>query len=997
VYFRNMNRLKGEYFPLSARILRSLFFVCGLLACPLFLMGQQLNFHNLNEASSSESYCVLQDTKGFIWFSTEKGLYRYDGRTYKNFNSDNGLPHSSVFQLCEDSKGRILFNSLHKVGFVFNDSIFFPQLNRKLSEFLTHGALIFNLYIDDNHILWIGTYKGLFRTLKPDDYSDIEEVKPLGADSARVIITILDNKTAIYSINHGKCIMNNGTFSYHLVINNNEKYYNIPYTTYAKDLDPSQFSTILAKDGNILWSCANKLYTIRRDGTFSIKKYETNIIYLYQDKEGGIWVGLTNKGACYYKNSSLEGKPVVSLQDISVSYVFEDNENGFWISTLGRGIFHANSKWVTDYSNHNGLNKKIAAIGVLNNKILVNDYNSFISVIEDTSIKEVFPSGDCTIKSVCNYYNFEDKLYITCFPSLLTADTSFTKWSILTEKKSKRGILLYDLAESPSGKKYGVSYASIYNVNKDSISVMDMLPSRCACVCVTGKGEILAGCEKGLYNYVNEKCIDINQLNGLPQIAVHSIREDIDGAIWTLTNGDGIYVYRHDKLIKTISVKNGLASNYTHAIVFDDKGNAWVGTDNGLSKISIHNNYSISNFDIRHGLISNEVLRLALKGNSLWVGTVNGLCMADITRMGKNTVPPPVYIGSVLVNDSAVKNVEIFPHNFNNFKFHLLAPTFKDEASRFVYQLIGFDTIWRSADVADISFTNLPSGTYRFKAKALNADGVASIHPAEFSFVILNPFWKKWWFILLEILFLAALIYAFVQFRLRIIRQSEAEKTRINKMVTEYQMTALRAQMNPHFVFNAINSIQEYVLDNEPQKAYDYLTKFAQLVRMVLNNAKEKSISLENEIETLQAYVELEQLRFGNKFDFIMDVDNSADQYNIQLPAMIIQPYVENAIWHGLMPLGTLKKGTLKVSIEQNGNELKIIIEDNGIGREKSALIKKTMEHKSVGMELTKQRLDMLNSLPEYSASSIDVFDLHNQEGQATGTRVEIKITTNPY
>jgi LytS/YehU family sensor histidine kinase len=238
-----------------------------------------------------------------------------------------------------------------------------------------------------------------------------------------------------------------------------------------------------------------------------------------------------------------------------------------------------------------------------------------------------------------------------------------------------------------------------------------------------------------------------------------------------------------------------------------------------------------------------------------------------------------------------------------------------------------------------------------------------------------------------------ALIYAFINFRLRNIKEKEEEKTKVNKMLSEYQMTALRAQMNPHFVFNAINSVQEYILDNEPQKAYDYLTKFAQLVRIVLNNAKEKYISLEKDLETLEVYMDLEQLRFGDKFEYLIDIDEKIDSYNIQLPAMLIQPYVENAIWHGIMPLGGQRKGRLIVRIWQRGNELNIIVEDNGVGRESAAKIKKMKQHKSVGMELTKQRLDMLNNLPEYRSSDIEIYDLRDESGKPAGTRVEIKIT----
>ena len=246
-----------------------------------------------------------------------------------------------------------------------------------------------------------------------------------------------------------------------------------------------------------------------------------------------------------------------------------------------------------------------------------------------------------------------------------------------------------------------------------------------------------------------------------------------------------------------------------------------------------------------------------------------------------------------------------------------------------------------------------------------------------------------------EVIAFAAMVYGFIKYRLRLIQKKEAEKTRINKMLAEYQMTALTAQMNPHFVFNAINSIQDYVLGNDTQKAYDYLTKFSQLVRVILYNAKEKTITLERELESLKMYVELEELRFEGKFQFLFEVGKEVDVYGIQLPSMIIQPYVENAIWHGLMPLGGKRKGILKVNISQQGNLLKIIVEDNGIGREESKKIRKSTGYKSVGMEITRDRINVLNSLLESGESEINIYDLYDEEVKPAGTRVEIKITVN--
>jgi ligand-binding sensor domain-containing protein len=976
-------------------LLKGLSVIIYLLGFSLQSFGQQFNFHNISEASSSQCYCVLQDSKGYIWFSSEKGLYRYDGNTYKYFNNDNGLLHNSVFQLFEDHEGRILFNTMQgSIGYVYHDSVIYPKLNQKLVLWLHHGAyLIYSLYVDDRGVLWIPTYHGLYKTVKPNDYSDVEPVKPNDADSSHVILSIIGGKKAVYVLNEAKYKQNDKGIRFHILVNNGVKSFTIPYFIDVKGENASQFSTFLLNNGVLLWCNIDKLYIIQPDGKYTVKNIGGKVISMYQDKNGGVWFGFLHKGLVYYKDASLTGPPLISLQDVSVSGIIEDNENGIWVSTLEKGVFHANSKYIIDYSNKEGLNGKIGAITILNNKLLVNNYKNFISVVSDTGSVKMVPSDSCKIELVSGYNQFNDKLFITGMPYVLQTDTLLKKWRILCQINRRLRVYLNNISILPKGEIYGVSYTHIWSAVRDSIDTISKLPARGRCIFVSKSGEILIGTTKGLYRYINNEYINISQNNDLSFQNGQKFGEDQNGNIWVTTYGNGIYVYNNDKIIKTISTKDGLASNYVKAIVFDSAGNAWAGTDNGLSKISLaENKCFIQNFDERHGLISKQIVSLAIKGNKLWAGTDVGLCLINTDQLKSNNSLPPVFISAIYVNDSLIKNTGQLPYNFNNFRFRLQGLTFKDNKTRFKYRLIGSDTNWSISESPDVIITNIPPGSYSFEAKAINADGVASDKAAVFLFTVLNPFWRTWWFILMEILTVGGLITFFVRLRLNVIKRREEEKAGIHKMITEYQMTALRAQMNPHFVFNAINSIQDFVLDSKPKQAYDYLTSFASLIRMVLNNAKEKSVSLETELETLGVYIKLEQLRFSNKFDFVLEVDENVDQYNIHLPAMIIQPYIENAIWHGLMPLGNLRKGVLKLSIREDADTLIINVEDNGIGFAKSSLIKKTKEHKSIGMDLTEQRLGMLKNLPEYASSSVTLNHLQDENGNSAGTRVEIRI-----
>jgi len=217
--------------------------------------------------------------------------------------------------------------------------------------------------------------------------------------------------------------------------------------------------------------------------------------------------------------------------------------------------------------------------------------------------------------------------------------------------------------------------------------------------------------------------------------------------------------------------------------------------------------------------------------------------------------------------------------------------------------------------------------------------------------------------------------------------QIEFEKSNL-----EFEQKALRAQMNPHFLFNAINSIQSYILNKNQQEAYDYLAKFSKLIRIVLNNSHERTLMLHQELEMIKLHVEMEQMRFNNSFEFNLTINTDINQYEMAVPAMLIQPYVENAIWHGLMNLENERKGILNLNVAMNDTLLKIVIQDNGIGRERAKEYKKEDGHRSVGLKLTEQRLLMINKMEEYENARVLIKDVKNEKGEVCGTRVEIFI-----
>lgn len=354
-----------------------------------------------------------------------------------------------------------------------------------------------------------------------------------------------------------------------------------------------------------------------------------------------------------------------------------------------------------------------------------------------------------------------------------------------------------------------------------------------------------------------------------------------------------------------------------------------------------------------------------------------------------------------------------FAHNRNFFTFHFTATNFTlPERTRFRYILEGFDADWTETDQIRLAnYTNLPPGQYKFRLYASNSAGQWSQEEANYAFHIIPPIWGRTWFQVLVAGLLVLLVILLFRSRIKKLRkeleatereagyrQREAELQKevaeFSKQVAEVELAALRAQMNPHFVFNCLNSINTFILLNDPDNASNYLNKFSKLIRRVLDASRSDHISLQDELDTLRYYIELEQMRYGGKFNFRITVAETLDTGAVEIPPMLVQPYVENAIWHGLMHLVS-PGGLLQIDVSHTPNALQIQVEDNGVGRAKARELKSrsALTHKSHGIQLTGERIQIIKDLYGIQAN-VNIQDLFDQSGAPRGTRV---ILTLPF
>jgi LytS/YehU family sensor histidine kinase len=227
------------------------------------------------------------------------------------------------------------------------------------------------------------------------------------------------------------------------------------------------------------------------------------------------------------------------------------------------------------------------------------------------------------------------------------------------------------------------------------------------------------------------------------------------------------------------------------------------------------------------------------------------------------------------------------------------------------------------------------------------------------------------------------------------IKNNEIKEANFKGQLSELKMKALQAQINPHFIFNCMNSINEMILGGENENASLYLSKFSQLIRLVLENSENAEVSLSDEINILETYIQLEELRFNGKIQYAFEINENIDIENTYLPAMVLQPFIENAIWYGLMPKESDDSRTITINIKQKDASLFCVIEDNGIGREKAMELQKltVWKKKSMGLKITEERLQLISK--GLKQKLIHIIDLKDSFGKALGTRVEVNIPIN--
>jgi ligand-binding sensor domain-containing protein len=477
-----------------------------------------------------------------------------------------------------------------------------------------------------------------------------------------------------------------------------------------------------------------------------------------------------------------------------------------------------------------------------------------------------------------------------------------------------------------------------------------------------------------------------------------------------IATSTGLNIFdRRKKIFSVISTEDGLPNDFVQTMALDNLHNLWVGCAAGFCRINIPSR-TITNYDFSDGIVSatfDDRPFFTMKNGNFLVPETSGFMIFNPDNFREKTPPPDVCITGIGVFDKAINADSVIGSGYpltlaytdNNItiEFSSLQFTTPDKL-RYAYQLVGVDKDWVTAGKDRVArYNQLRSGHYLFTVKCTDRNGIQCKGITRLSLYIVPPFWNTWWFYACVILLTTGTIYWVAKQIQDKRKEKQLLQLHYEKKIAVMEMNTLRAQMSPHFIFNSLNSINTFILKNDRDNASGYLSKFSQLVRMILDNSRTEWVLLANELKALKLYIELESLRLNKSFSYAIHVEPDVAVSQTMVPPLIIQPYVENAIWHGLSHR-KVPGGMITIHILKDSSVLKVQITDNGVGRAEAAKIesRNNTRHKSHGMKITAERLAIVNEVYKVNAA-VTVTDHPDAATGLAGTRVLLTIQYKTY
>ncbi len=945
------------------RGLKLRFLLIILTFSSVFLYSQNPSYFKIgeDELSGIDIYDILQDKNQVYWLATNQGIIKFDGYHFEFIQCAEML-NNSVFSLKTDASGAIFCNNLSGQIFKIQNNhceVFFQLPDSLMSSYLYYEFDELNNLVIGSNSLFRVTPEKQIEMIIPKNYST-QRFSEIFKTKEKTLLTFDGTTKNLIKLEKGKLyidevsnITGDEVMLQYFYLNNKLYCFNIFQNTFIYEKD----------------SIIKNIFPFNDKKKKLIRFYSDNNYLWVSKQSGGVNVFNKNFEDLFNGNTIFESN--------LISSIYKDREGNSILGTFGEGLIV-----VSDFNsielNLPEKDNKITRITKGNNEMFIGTQSGNIyKVSSNLQVSLSIANGEKNIELLEFIPETNQLLFDKKYPTFIDIGS---KKEIIKKYGAIKDIFSVSKNLYLISANNGVSWIEFIN-NQPFEKHIPLYKERTNCIGYDSINKtIYAGTSMGL-KIGNEDNSDFFLLNNKTLICKDILY--FKGKIYITTQNNGILIFENNQLIGQWTTKNGLISN-TIKNIKHYQNHFYISTNLGL-QILDEKGESIYILNKSNGLYTNTVIDFEINNNKLWLVHQKGVQIIDINQIQETQYTPTISFTKIQVNDSVIQmNKQLnFDYTHNKFEFVVSSISLKysDEIT-YHYKLDGLDEKWQINNYHDnrIEYKSLPAGKYTFLIKAVYRNQESET--LSYAFQISPPFWARWWFY-----FCLASLFIFITLIVyRYQLKKQRNKIKLQNELNASKLIAIQSQMNPHFIFNSINSIQDLILQGDVDNSYSYIIKFSKLVRQTLHFSNKEFIDIEDEIELLNIYLELEKLRFKNDFEYEITIGEVED---IQVPPMLIQPFVENAIKHGLLH----KEGIKKLKIEFEKKEiLTCTVTDNGIGRKKAMEIneRQRKQHQSFSVNATKARFDIMKE--QYRDNlGIEYFDL-TEKNEAVGTKVVIKI-----
>ncbi|MEI3789572.1 MULTISPECIES: sensor histidine kinase [unclassified Chryseobacterium] len=942
-----------------------------------------INYNDGDGLNNSYTYSLSQDKTGFLWIGSDNGLFRFDGKEFKHFNNKQGLKNIEALSCIPLSNGEIFIAPfLNDFAYLKNGRIINSDSNSELQKM--QFTVNPDYYVDSESLY-------LFSTYNPDN------IYVYGNERvSRIPLAIKSSLTAPYYA-FGLNIADQMLYLFNQEKTENIQAYNI--ITKKKTICNISLkkNTVTLRKGDIfvfrnkrtveVYQLYNKIY-FKKLKSYTAKE---NIHRLVIDRNYRLWLCPEEGGALYFKqplfDNSRLSDPVRMMENYILNDILVDKDNNTWFSTRNNGIFFIADQFFKNYVHfpikNNSSNIKAIA---------KNSHGIFLGYNEAKS--GIYHNGHVTDLVFEKNIKIEHKSIFSEGNTVIFGLTrSLFQYDILTrEKKILKDYLLKNIVPYTPGSIILCTSDGLVAYNYKTGSYTEILSKeRMYTALPYARDSLFAGNFKDLYK--------VNTTSKKKKLFLQGyyftdLKKFGDNLYIGATNVNGIIIFDHSKVLRKITEKIGLITGQIKKIEVENNNVFWASTNYGLSRIELKGtDISINNFTQTDGLPSNSVSGCIISGDTIYVGTSKGLGILSV----KNLMSQKKFINKkVIINSVIIGGREIFDIRQpltgqtpdNDVTFNVSFPDFISQGKiSYRYKIEGLSNGWQTGTSQKIIFSSLPPGNYTFKILGIGYNGKQSYASTNLQFEILPQFWQTWWFKLMIISLGVAGLFILITFYFQKKRNKKLETLYYEKKIAELELQAIKAQINPHFIYNCLNSIQYLLYKEDYKETENYLEIFAQMIRKTLHYSEKTFMSIKDEADYLSLYLNMEKLRLKDLFDYKITLSENINESWV-LPSLLIQPFVENAIKHGIAGLKD-RKGNIRVSFEHTGTSICVTIEDNGTGINS----KRKTSPDSFGVRLSQKRIETFRQLFE-THIILEIYDLSEKE-QRPGT--QIKLYIKPY